>query len=819
MFKRFLALFPYRIESLVKRAGTKSWREVSRFHYLSDDEIAESLTQSSKVQRAVKADTKTQWLAISIAENSIYQNSSSIKLIRDTLKSHSINTVLYQVENDLYLFLFFNEQMSTELLSRLMRKWCQAERLDTSPENLRIQSPSEAVPLPLQNDFVWLNDSCVPVLQRKDMAPELALSHFLADFDANAMTPDDFIQSLEQLIALKDLMESTEIPPGESVLDSADKTLEEDCCSAEVSSFCPDAIVDESIEDDVKAEPHAVPREVLDDTHMSPVLEPEDFSPLGDRSHPHLNAQIFVQTNVEAKDLDNFNFSAETHVQDPGVVKVLDTTLGDVQAELDANNLDSTHPEIQGRIEGSILDMVEPNVQAVVEEHVLDTFELDVQAVVEKHVLDTLELGVQADAKMHPLGTLETDIQADAKEQFFASVEAELKALMEELILDPDELVVQANDHAILLTVAKLDDHVDDIVKPDIPKASGVQVDLASDLPNQGLLQEKQKYSNQDQKFTETFAGDEILVQADRGSVDDLKPVQTDLHSSVYGTKFVQADHDLRIEKANFVQTTAEVYGSNQPWDDPLFDSNSEIGLNDNRSIDRSSWMSGIVKSIQLIMPPPEAEKVSDPSADGSFQIDGNQMDMSPTEMVTIDLEKPFSPEREPLSNKPPKELRPATRQPCPGMSGQDKLLLQTDSSAHSSNFDAPPKSEKLSEPRAAPKYPESLNTVNDHKKLSASQSPNAVSPPLLSRLAQLSEANSFDELMSVTDLEVSSAERSTSNLKSEYVAEIEDEQGRQLLLFPMLKPPVVQDNSLSKRFKRLVPSAAESEQAAPDTG
>jgi hypothetical protein len=178
-----------------------------------------------------------------------------------------------------------------------------------------------------------------------------------------------------------------------------------------------------------------------------------------------------------------------------------------------------------------------------------------------------------------------------------------------------------------------------------------------------------------------------------------------------------------------------------------------------------------------------------------------------------------YNPERKILSNDRPKELRPATRQPCPGMSGQDNFMLQSDCEASPADFRSPQIVNDFVKPQVEKDFPKSLNAVPKTSKTAVSPSPNSVSPPLLSRLAQLSEATSFNELMSVSDTAISSVERSLPDLEKEYVTEIEDEQGRQLLLFPILKPPAVQDMSSSKRSKKGASSSGESELAPPDTG
>jgi hypothetical protein len=174
----FLAFIQDRLGSFVRRPPSTTWREISRFHYLSDDEIIESLQTDAKLHRAIQLDNTTRFLVISIPFSSPYHNSDDLICLRRSLNTWSIKTVTYQSDDDWHLYIFFDRPVSVNTCSDLIDRWSRTSGFILSDHTLQFLT---VVPLPLQAGFSWLDDLGQVTMKREALTIDQALQHFLAD--------------------------------------------------------------------------------------------------------------------------------------------------------------------------------------------------------------------------------------------------------------------------------------------------------------------------------------------------------------------------------------------------------------------------------------------------------------------------------------------------------------------------------------------------------------------------------------------------------------------------------------------------------------
>jgi hypothetical protein len=194
-----MTFFSNRFGSYVRRPPSTVWREISQFHYLSDDEIIESLQLSAKLHRAVRLNNAACFIIISIPSSSPYRNSDQIARLRDSMKSRSINTVLYQSDEDWHLYIFFKHQILVNNYAQLIRKWTSDSGFNLSDETLQVFDSDSVVPLPLHSEFSWLNDLCQVTLKRSELTLEESIQHFLKDSIRFANDPEAFLAAFRQL--------------------------------------------------------------------------------------------------------------------------------------------------------------------------------------------------------------------------------------------------------------------------------------------------------------------------------------------------------------------------------------------------------------------------------------------------------------------------------------------------------------------------------------------------------------------------------------------------------------------------------------------
>jgi hypothetical protein len=161
---------------------------MSKFHQLSDREIFESIQNDARLVRACRADTKTKFLVLSIPAGSRYHSCESVSEIRTAFAKHSIQISHYQLDDVWYLYIFLSDWAPTTTAASCLRDWCIRKNLEVTSGQLEIYSAGNALPIPIQPGFVWLNERCLQLARREQLPFENAIAMFIADLARSKVT-------------------------------------------------------------------------------------------------------------------------------------------------------------------------------------------------------------------------------------------------------------------------------------------------------------------------------------------------------------------------------------------------------------------------------------------------------------------------------------------------------------------------------------------------------------------------------------------------------------------------------------------------------
>ena len=122
---RFQSLFPLRFDTAFRRIGSDTWRAMSKFHHLSDDEILECLSAQSQTIRACHLDSKTSFLVITIPSDSIYRSVDRLRELVRCLTRIGLVPNVYKAaaSDDVQIYLSFNETALTAELARALARY------------------------------------------------------------------------------------------------------------------------------------------------------------------------------------------------------------------------------------------------------------------------------------------------------------------------------------------------------------------------------------------------------------------------------------------------------------------------------------------------------------------------------------------------------------------------------------------------------------------------------------------------------------------------------------------------------------------------
>jgi hypothetical protein len=217
-----MQLFSLRLSSSFKRAGGDTWRQMSHFHYLSDEEVAASIADGAQHLRACVLDDTTSIAVISIPATSIYANADQATRLIDMLMQHSLAPKAYRAagSDDIHIYLSFTEKVNSDVLNTVLTDLLDHSGFELGPTSLVIHPSTTALVLPLQNGFAWLNEQMQVKLCRDDITLDSALALFLSDLSRSAVSFEHVAQSalsIDQAEQNLVVSEDCENPTGSSI--------------------------------------------------------------------------------------------------------------------------------------------------------------------------------------------------------------------------------------------------------------------------------------------------------------------------------------------------------------------------------------------------------------------------------------------------------------------------------------------------------------------------------------------------------------------------------------------------------------------------
>ena len=188
---QLLRLFPNRGDTHFRRVGSPTWRQMSRFHYLTDEEISASIEKDSVYVRAAALDDMTRFLVMTIPTGSRYNDKDQFSRLLTCLRALQLNPKVYRAADseDIQVFLPFSESTDTAFASRVLSRELVKQSFEIAAHSIIIHSTSEPFALPLQAKFAWLNDDLSVKVLRDDIALDAAMALFLSDMSRGAVSP------------------------------------------------------------------------------------------------------------------------------------------------------------------------------------------------------------------------------------------------------------------------------------------------------------------------------------------------------------------------------------------------------------------------------------------------------------------------------------------------------------------------------------------------------------------------------------------------------------------------------------------------------
>jgi hypothetical protein len=188
----FLNLFSQRAASAIRRLPAGSWRSVSKFHYVSDEEILAAISESCVSLRALTLDQKTSFLAIEIAAASRYNDPNVLQDLLSALRSISLEPRIYRASGgaSVHIYLMLTERVILSDAVKALNQLFSAILPDFSTADIEIIGPEGLLLIPLQTGFTWLTDKLLVKTSRDELTFDSAITLFVSDLQKAASSPD-----------------------------------------------------------------------------------------------------------------------------------------------------------------------------------------------------------------------------------------------------------------------------------------------------------------------------------------------------------------------------------------------------------------------------------------------------------------------------------------------------------------------------------------------------------------------------------------------------------------------------------------------------
>lgn len=207
-------MYPNRLGSIVRHQGTKNWVTLASKFTLSDKQIIFAISDECRSLRGCRWSDEAPFLVLDIDAGSKYHNEDGLNELKQALWRVGITkTKLYRSSESggWHLYVFWTEWASSTDLFTYFKKWLQLEGFEVKSGTLEVFPSANALRLPLQAGFAWLNDQGLLAIERKDFSADAALFQFMADLQSNAIDWKPVRERLEA--AISELSKVSSIQP------------------------------------------------------------------------------------------------------------------------------------------------------------------------------------------------------------------------------------------------------------------------------------------------------------------------------------------------------------------------------------------------------------------------------------------------------------------------------------------------------------------------------------------------------------------------------------------------------------------------------
>lgn len=319
-----MKLFSTRFASQFRAPGSDTWRAVSQFHYLSDEDILASLDCNARSYRALSIDDSESFLLLQFESETGSDDSALWQRLLATLQGLGlVEPKLFQVSEGGVFQVFISLTRRTQIanLCQSLQGYLEQAVLD----RVRVLSPGHSFILPLQSGFLWMGYPGQPKVSRLEISTDTAINFFMAEISRFSLCPDELSTLLGQRLACLDSS-----PMGMSDVQSTDQVdVQTKSCDSAIFMVMPNELQEVESPGSVNEGDLAEEDFPLGELGLGPTEAQEVISP----SAGEIDNSALVGAQSEAEALGNLDSFLPPRVDTPGNVQADDQLPGQDKAQ------------------------------------------------------------------------------------------------------------------------------------------------------------------------------------------------------------------------------------------------------------------------------------------------------------------------------------------------------------------------------------------------------------------------------------------------------------------------------------------------------
>jgi len=185
--QEFLSLFPRRDSFIWKAFDSKRWERAKG--PLLDRQILGVISDTGRgLYRGCYWSHKTHHAVLDIDTGSAYHRPTELHGLTEKLSAVGLSATPYQSSDSggWHVYLFFSDWEESSEVERALKQWLKKHGYKIESGQLEVFPSGNALRLPLQKGFAWLDQNGDVIKHREEIAENEALASFLLDVEKNS---------------------------------------------------------------------------------------------------------------------------------------------------------------------------------------------------------------------------------------------------------------------------------------------------------------------------------------------------------------------------------------------------------------------------------------------------------------------------------------------------------------------------------------------------------------------------------------------------------------------------------------------------------